>query len=350
MNVKSLLFPLLIGCSCLFAEKTEQEKTVVRVGHFATITHAQAVIAHGLTREQKGWFERFLGPDVEVEWYVYQAGPSAMEALFADSLDLTYVGPSPTINAYLKAKGKTIRIVCGSCSGGASLVVQPEQIKKAADFLGKKVATPQLGNTQDIAARAWLYSKGFNFNLFGGDVTVIPMENVDQFTLFQQGDLDAAWTVEPWVSRLVIEAKGKVFLDESALWTETGGKYVTAHLVSTENFLKRRPDLVKKWILAHIKLTEWIQENEEKAKFFFNTELKKEVFRNLSKEIIDRAWQQIELTYVPIQASLFRYADWAYQIGFFKQKPHLKGIYDLHLLGEVLDEIDQLPKRFSHES
>jgi NitT/TauT family transport system substrate-binding protein len=268
-----------------------------------------------------------------------------MEALFADSLDLTYVGPSPTINAYVKAKGKTIRVVCGSCSGGSSLIVQPGRIRNISDFKGKKIATPQLGNTQDIAARAWLYSKGFKFNLFGGDVYVIPMENVDQFTLFQQGDLDAVWAVEPWASRLVEEAKGEVFLEESSLWKETGGKYVTTHLVSTEAFLKKRPDLVKKWILAHIKLTEWIQENSQQAKLIFNRELKKEVFRDLTQDIIDRAWKHIELTSVPLQTSLYRYANWAYEIHFFKQKPQLKGLYDLRLLTEVLEELDHPKKR-----
>ncbi|WP_075883703.1 ABC transporter substrate-binding protein [Candidatus Protochlamydia sp. W-9] len=340
MQVVSILCFCLMCYFKLFAQEHLKEKTVIRVGHFATITHAQAVIGHGLSREQRGWFESFLGPDVEIQWYVYQAGSSAMEALFADSLDLTYVGPSPTINAYLKAKGKTIRVVCGSCSGGASLIIQSDRIKKISDFQGKIIATPQLGNTQDVAARAWLYSNGFEFNLFGGQVTVIPMENVDQFTLFHQGDLDAAWAVEPWASRLVEEAKGEVFLEESSLWKQTGGKYVTTHLVSTENFLQNRPDLVKKWILAHIKLTEWIQENNEQAKVFFNQELKKEVFRNLAKEIIDRAWEKIELTYAPIQASLYRYANWAYEIGFFKQQPQLKGLYDLRLLAEVLEEID----------
>lgn len=328
---------IFFACNFLFAD----EKKVIRVGHFATITHAQAVIAHGLTREQKGWFERYLGPGIEVQWFVYTAGPSAMEALFADSIDLTYAGPSPTINAYVKSEGKTIRVVCGSCSGGAALVVQPGRIQKISDFFGKKVATPQLGNTQDVAARAWLLSKGFQINLFGGDVSVIPMENVDQFTLFQQGDLDAAWSVEPWVSRLVLEAKGKVFLEESDLWRSTGGKYVTAHLVSSAKFLQDNPGLVKKWILGHVELTEWIQKNEEKAKQLFNIELKKEVYRDLSQEIIDRAWKQMELTYIPIKASLFQYADWAYQVGFLKQEPTLKHLYDLQLLSEVLDAIDE---------
>ncbi|WP_068471451.1 ABC transporter substrate-binding protein [Candidatus Protochlamydia phocaeensis] len=322
-----------------------KEKTVIRIGHFATVTHAQAVIGHGLTRESKGWFENYLGPDIELQWFVYSDGPSAMEALFADSIDLTYVGPSPTINAYVRAKGQHIRIVCGACSGGSALVVQPDRIESVADFKGKKIATPQLGNTQDVMARAWLYSKGFQFNLFGGDVTVLPMNGVDQLTLFQQRDLDAAWTVEPWVSRLVIEAKGKVFLEESDLWALTGGKYITTHLVCNESFLKKQADLVKKWILAHIELTEWIEAYEAKAKALFNEEIKRETFVSLSPAVLDRAWKQINLTYAPIQASLYRYADWAYELGFLKQEPQLEHIYDLHLLREVLDEKETFKKK-----
>src|SRR5471032_2272883 len=133
------------------------ESVTLRVGHFPNITHVQALVAHGLSRQGKGWFEERLGPGTKIEWFVYNAGPSAMEALFAGSIELTYVGPSPAINAYAKARGDEIRIIAGAAEGGAALVVQPDStLRVAADFRGKKLATPQLGNTQDVAARAWL--------------------------------------------------------------------------------------------------------------------------------------------------------------------------------------------------
>ena len=221
------------------------EKVVIRVGHFPNITHAQGVIAHGLSRAGKGWFEERLGPDVQIEWFVYNAGPTAMEAIFTKAIDITYVGPNPAINAHLKAKGDEIRIVAGACSGGAALVVQgDDRIKTDADFKGKKIATPQLGNTQDVAARAWLQSKGLRITMTGGDALVIPTANPDQLALFQKGDLDAVWTVEPWVTRLHLEAGAKVYLDEAALWPE--GKYVTTHLVSSVKFLQDQPALLKK--------------------------------------------------------------------------------------------------------
>jgi NitT/TauT family transport system substrate-binding protein len=315
------------------------EKIVLRVGHFPNVTHAQAVIAHGLSRTGKGWFEERLGPDVEVQWFVYNAGPSAMEAIFARSIDLTYVGPNPAINAYLKSQGEEIRIVAGACSGGAALVVQPDgRIKTDADFRGKKIATPQFGNTQDVAARAWLQSKGLRITMTGGDALVIPTANPDQLALFQGGKIDAVWTVEPWVSRLEQEAHGKVYLEESSLWKDTGGKYVTTHLVSSVKFLKEHPDLLKKWIAAQVELTKWINDHPVEAKKILNEEIKAETTRALSATVLDSAWKRLEITDDPIRVSLLKSAEAAYGVGFLKERPDLSRIYDLTLLNEVLHE------------
>lgn len=315
------------------------EKTVIRVGHFPNITHAQAVIGHQLTRQQRGWFEKELGPDVVVQWFVYNAGPGAMEGILTNSIDMTYVGPSPAINAYIKSKGEEVRIVAGSCSGGAALVVQPNgRIKENADFKGKKVGTPQFGNTQDIAARSWLRSIGLRVTQTGGDVFVIPTESADQLMLFRKGDLDAVWTIEPWVSRLVLEADAHVYLDESELWPETDGKYVTTHLVSSTKFLREHPDLVKKWVKAHVELTHWIKDRSVEAKSLLSQELKTETHIALPKSILDRSWSHIELTYDPIKQSLFKYASEAFHLGFLKHEPDLKNIYDLRFLEEVLED------------
>ena len=322
-----------------FASASRAEKIVLRVGHFPNVTHAQGVIAHGLSREGKGWFEERLGPDVEIQWFTYNAGPSAMEAIFARSLDITYVGPNPAINAHLKSQGEEIRIVAGACSGGAALVVQPDgRIKTDADFKGKKIATPQFGNTQDVAARAWLQSKGLQITMTGGDAFVIPTANPDQLSLFERKEMDAVWTVEPWVSRLVLEAKGQVYLDESSLWKQTGGKYVTTHLVSSVKFLKERPDLLKKWIAAHVELTKWINEHPDEAKRILNAEIKAETTKALPQETLDSAWKRLEITYDPVSASLLKSAEDAYRIGFLKEKPDLSRIYDLKLLNDVLRE------------
>jgi NitT/TauT family transport system substrate-binding protein len=334
--MKSTLMLLM----CLFLCATVRaEKVVLRVGHFPNVTHAQALVAHGLSRSGKGWFEQRLGPDVEVRWFVYNAGPSAMEAIFARSIDLTYVGPNPAVNAYLRSHGEEVRIVAGACSGGAALVVQPDgRITKDEDFRGKRIATPQFGNTQDVACRAWLLSKGLRITMVGGDARVIPTDNPDQLLLFQRGEMDAVWTVEPWVSRLVLEAGGKVYLEESSLWLDSGGRYVTTHLVSSAKFLDDHPVLLKKWITAHVELTEWINAHPDEAKRILDDEMRAETTGGLPENILNSAWKRLYLTYDPIKDSLLKSAQDAYRIGFLKEKPDLSHIYDLKLLNEVLRE------------
>jgi NitT/TauT family transport system substrate-binding protein len=316
------------------------DKVVIRVGHFPNVTHAQALIGHTLSDQRKGWFEERLGPKVEIQWFVYNAGPSAMEAILAKSADITYVGPNPAINAHMRARGSDIRIVAGACSGGAALVVQSDgRIKAGSDFKGKRIATPQLGNTQDVAARSWLQSKGYRITMTGGDALVVPTANPDQLALFAKGDMDAVWTIEPWVSRLVLQAKGKVYLEESDLWPNTGGKYVTTHLASGVKFLKEQPALLRKWIAAHIELTDWINKNPDEAKKLVNEGLRQMTTKALPQEVLDSAWKRIEITYDPISASLLKSAEDAHRIGFIREKPDLSRIYDLsHLNGVLRDK------------
>ena len=310
---------------------------IIRVGYFPNMTHAQAMIGHALSRRGKGWFEQRMGPEVEVQWFVYNAGPSAMEAIFAKSIDLTYVGPNPAVNAHLKTRGEDIRIVAGACSGGAALVVQPGgRMRTDGDFRGKRIGTPLFGNTQDVAARAWLLSKGLRITLTGGDALVVPTANPDLLALFGKGELDAVWTVEPWVSRLVLEAHGRVYLNDSELWPETRGKYVTTHLVTSVRFLADHPDLLKKWITAHVELTHWIQVHSEEAKGLLNDEQRQLTTRAMSRDALDRAWSHLETTYDPVRPSLLSSAEAAYRVGFLRQPPDLSRIYDLKLLNEVL--------------
>ena len=227
------------------------DTTVIRIGHFPNITHVQGLVAHNLSRQGKGWFETRLGPGVEIQWFIYNAGPSAMEAIFARSIELTYVGPGLALNAYAKSQGEEIRIIAGAANGGAALVVQPDaNFKAPIDFKGKKIATPQLGNTQDISCRAWLASGGLKITQLGGDAQVLPTQNPDQLSLFQQKKIDAVWTVEPWVSRLETEAGGKVLVEEPDT--------ATTVLVSSVKFLKEKRDLARKFWQAHRELTEWI--------------------------------------------------------------------------------------------
>src|SRR5437870_9105431 len=206
----------IVGIFLLWASfVAAEEKTTIRFGHFPNITHAQGVIAHALSRQGKGWFEKYLGPNVEIQWFTYNAGPSAMEAIFAKSLDVTYVGPGPALNAYLKSNDEEVRVISGAANAGAAVVIKTDSpIKTAADFRGKKIATPQLGHTQDISCRAWLKAQNFKVTLTGGDVTVIPTANPDQLGLFQTGGVEAVWTVETWVPRLDRDGEARGSLED----------------------------------------------------------------------------------------------------------------------------------------
>jgi len=275
---------LFSGC-----KDSATKANVVRFGHFPNITHAQGVIAHALSRQGKGWFEERLGPGIQIEWFTYNAGPSAMEAMLAASLDVTYVGQGPALNAHFKSSGTEIRVLAGAANGGAALVVRPDgPIKTAADFRGQRIATPQLGNTQDISCRAWLKAQGFNVTQTGGDVTVLPTQNPDQLAAFQKGDVAGVWTVEPWVTRLEREGNGKVFFEDTQV--------LTTWLVSSVKFLSARRELAQKIITANAELTKWIQANPEEAQKLLIAELKEETKANFDAEAVKQAWKRIKFT------------------------------------------------------
>lgn len=265
------------------------EPITLRVGYFPNITHAQGLIGSETTRQKRGWFEQRLGPDVTVQWFAYNAGPGAMEAIFAGSIDLTYVGPSPALNAYIRSDGEEIRILAGAAEGGAALVVPGDgSITKPADFRGRRVATPQLGNTQDVAARAWLRRQGFRITMTGGDVLVLPTQNPDQLPLFQRHQIDAVWTVEPWVSRLEQEAGGKIYLEQTDA--------ITTILVSSVKFLRTHPELARQFQAAHAELTAWIIAHPAEAKATVRAALTAETRRDMPAVLVDRAWGRLRFT------------------------------------------------------
>ena len=280
---------LLLCFAWLVVARTHGEGIILRVGYFPNVTHAQGVIGSQTTREGRGWFEQRLGAGVTVQWFAFNAGPSAMEAIFAGSIDLTYVGPNPALNAYIRSGGDEIRVLAGSAEGGAALVVPADgRIKAAADFRGRKVATPQFGNTQDVAARAWLKKQGFRITQTGGDVFVLPTANPDQLALFASGQIDAVWTVEPWVSRLEQEAGGKVFLEQPDV--------VTTLLVSSVRLLKEHPDLVRKFRAAHGELTAWINAHGVEARAIICSGLSADMHHAFPPALVESAWRRLHFT------------------------------------------------------
>jgi NitT/TauT family transport system substrate-binding protein len=300
----------------------------LRLGYFPNVTHATAIVGVA-----KGYYAKALG-GTTLSVQTFNAGPAEMEALVNGDLDAAYVGPSPAINAYAKSRGEALRIVAGAASGGASLVVRPG-IAGAADLKGKHIASPQLGNTQDVALRTWLKGQGLTPSSATekGDVNVEPTDNATALQLFTAGKLDGAWVPEPWASRLVLDGGGTVLVDEKTLWP--GGQFVTTNLVMRADYLAKHPETVRALIEGQLDSTDWIAKNTAAAKQVVNDELKRLTQKALSPAVLDRAFGQLTLTDDPIAASLQPSADHAVSVGLLK-KVDLKGIYDLRQLNAAL--------------
>ena len=323
-----VVFAIGVGVP-LTADCADQAREL-RLGHFPNITHAQAVYARA-----GGQFEQKLG--VPIKWSSFNAGPTAIEAIFTDAVDATFVGPNPAINGFIKSKGEKFVIIAGCASGGSGLVVRKDAgIKTERDFKGKIIATPQLGNTQDVAARIWFTEHGYKFKEKGGSLTLLPLSNPDQLTLFKKMEIHGAWTVEPWVARLELEGEGELFLEEKNLWPN--GRYVTTHLIISKEFLAANPQIVRNLLTALVEVTQHINADKAAAAKVLNAELKKETGKALPGGVIAKAMERVEFTWDPITASLRKSAEAAHKVGFLKKPPDLTGIYSLHMLNEVLKE------------
>jgi NitT/TauT family transport system substrate-binding protein len=299
----------------------------VRLGYFPNVTHATALVG-----VEKGIFQKNLGDD-KLETQTFNAGPAAVEALFSNAIDASYVGPNPAINAFVKSNGEAIRIISGATSGGAALVVKPD-ITKAADLKGKKVASPQLGGTQDVALRSWLADNGLKTDPEGGgDVTIVPQENAQTLETFKAGDIQGAWVPEPWATRLVQEGGGKVLVNEATLWP--GGTFVTTHLIVRTEFLKEHPDAVKRLLAGQVEANDYVNHNAADAQQAVNVGIEKVTGKKLAAGVITAAWANLTFTNDPIATSLKTSADHAAAVGLLA-KVDLKGIYDLTLLNNVL--------------
>ncbi len=322
------LILLLAPAGCT---RSSDGRLVVRLAYFPNITHSQALVGVA-----DGTCARALGTGVTLEPRVFNAGPSVIEALFAGQVDLAYIGPNPTINGYVRSDGEALRVIAGATSGGAVLVVRGDAgIRAASDFNARRIASPQLGNTQDVALRRWLQGHGLRPRERGGATEVIPVANPDILTLMLKREIDAAWVPEPWGARLVHEAGGRVFLDERDLWP--GGRFVTAHLVARTAFLREHPDLVRRWLEAHVELTRRLEADPAAAERAVNAEIARLTGKAFSTAVLDEAWSRMAVTWDPIRESLRQSAEAAFQLGFLgSQAPRLEGLYDLRLLNEVL--------------
>lgn len=307
---------IFVSLIALCAAPIYAEQTVLKVGYFPNVTHAQGVIGAYTTQSGEGVFEKEMGKDVKIQWVAYNAGPSAMEALLGGNIDLTFVGPGPAITFFVGAKESNVKILSGATVGGAALLVRKGlQISDASGFKGKRIATPQFGNTQDIACRAWLQRNNFDVQA-GKDVTILPIKNPDQVTLMQKGEIDAAWTVEPWVSNLEQNFGASVFLEQRDV--------PTTIIVTSQKILDTKKELLKKFLEAHKKVIMWMQSNPKQAKEFVYKGISRQTSTDCSPALVENAWLRLKFSDELNWNKLTRIYDDAVYVGIMRSGIELK--------------------------
>ncbi|MEG8277283.1 ABC transporter substrate-binding protein [Streptomyces sp. AHA2] len=301
----------------------------VKIGYFPNLTHATALVG-----VQEGLIQKELG-GTTIKASTFNAGPSEIEALNAGAIDIGWIGPSPAINGYTKSNGKNLRIIGGSASGGVKLVVNPKKITSLKDVKGKKIATPQHGNTQDVAFLNWIAEQGWKVDSESGagDVSVVRTDNKITPDAYKAGSIDGAWVPEPTASKLVADG-GRVLLDESTLWPDK--KFVITNIIVSQKFLKDHPDVVEAVLRGSVRTNEWINANPDKAKASANKALKELSGKALPADVLDPAWKSVTFLDDPLASTLDTQAQHAVTAGLL-EKPDLKGIYDLKLLNKVLE-------------
>ncbi len=325
----------LAGCGGDSADASSDGGGVtVRLGYFPNLTHATAIVG-----VEDGHFADSLGSNT-LKTQTFNAGPEATQALLSGALDATYIGPGPATNAYAKSGGEAVRVVSGATSGGAALVVKPE-ITSVEDLKGKKIATPQLGNTQDIALRSWLKEQGLATTTEGGgDVQILPQENSQTADTFATGQIDGAWVPEPYLSRLVNDG-GKVLVDERELWPD--GEFVTTNLIVRTEFLEEHPDVVKQLLEGQIAANTAVNDDPAHAQQVVGAAIGELTGKPLDPALVTQAWKSLTFTSDPLPATLITGAEHATAVGLLEEIENLEGIYDLTLLNEVL-QAEGLPK------
>jgi NitT/TauT family transport system substrate-binding protein len=338
VGAAGLVIALLVGaCAGAAAPATQTpggQPVTLRLGYFPNVTHAAALVA-----DRGGIFAEQLGEGVELRIHNFNAGGEAIEALFGDALDATYIGPNPAINGFMRSGGEALRVVSGATSGGAFFVVR-QGIDSAADLRGARVAHPQpMGNTQDVALRAWLADQGLSADMQGGgDVSIRPLPNAQALEAFVSGEIDGAWVPEPWATRM-LEQGGHILVDERDLWPE--GRYVTTQLIVRTAFLEQHPDVVRDLIRANMLATDFVNERPEEAQALVSQGIEAITGTSVSPDTLRSAWPNLLFTVDPIASSLQKSAEDAAALGFlpdFDPAVSLHGIYDLALLNEVLRE------------
>lgn len=298
----------------------------VRLGYFANVTHAPAVLGVG-----RGTFQQALGSQIALDAKVFNAGPEAMEALLAGEIDVSYVGPGPAVNTFLKSNGRALKIIAGACSGGAALIAREgTNVTSVRDLEGKRVAVPQIGGTQDISLRHFLALQGLRGAEKGGTVQILPVKNADMLTLFLRGELDAAWVPEPWASRLIADAHATLVLDERDLWPDH--KVTTTVVVARRAYLEQHPQEVQKLLAAHLQTLSWMQTHPDEAQADTNKELKRLTGKALAPAVLREAWHRCDFTADPNPTSIAAFMQAQFEAGYLPRTVDVAQLLDTRLL------------------
>ena len=305
-----------------FSDSDQINQDKIRVAFFPSIGHIIPIV--GL--EEK-IFEKGIGEEKQIETKLFDSGPQVIESIFSGSIDIAYVGPGPIINGFLKSDGKDIKILSGAASGGASFIIQPNSgLESLENFDGKRIASPQISNSQDVSLRHYLESHGFKSVEKGGTVFVLNISNPDIYTLFAKGDIDGAWVPEPWATILVQELDGIRLFNEEKLWPNE--EFASVLLIVRTEYLENNPETVQKWVESHEKTVTWINSNPNKSKSLFSNFLIDYMGKSLPTKIIDESFSNISITSDPIKNSVIIFAERADSLGYLGRSGYnLDGIF-----------------------
>jgi NitT/TauT family transport system substrate-binding protein len=296
-----------IGFSMFFPHETDQNQ--VRIVYFANISHAVPII--GI---ENGYFADHLG-DTKIKTRIVDSGPEAVEALFANSADLAYVGPAPFVNGYVKSDANGIKLLSGAAYNGASFVIQSNSdISGPADLAGKKIAAPLIGNTQDVSLRNYLAKNGLKPAEKGGNVIIYNIANAEINTLFAKGEIDAAWVPEPTATMLVVNHKGKRLFQEQELWPEK--RFPSVILIGRTSYIAEHPEVVQKWLSAQNIAIDWINQNPDKTESTYIKFFKEHTGKNLDKNLVHESFSNIVYDSKVDVESIKIFAQRAYSLGY----------------------------------
>jgi len=312
----------MIGIAAAFYESEQgTHENKIRVAFFPNIGHAVPIVGY-----ETGIFSDGLGNKTLIETKIFDSGPQVIESIFARSIDLAYVGPGPAINGFIKSEHEMI-ILSGAASGGASFVVHPNsEINSVEDFPGKKIAAPQIGNTQDVSLRNYLLENGLAPAQKGGSVVIFNIANPDIYTLFVKGEIDAAWVPEPWATIFVQQLDGKRLFYEEDIWPNK--QFASVLLIGRTDYIEKHPEIIQNWIESHDKTVNWINTNPNKSELIFNEFMKKTLGESLPEAIVSESLSNLEITSDPIPESIAIFAQRADSLGYLGRNGYdLQGIF-----------------------